>query len=108
MSTSLIALGDGVLSLVIPSALRQKIGKEGGDRVVLTVKPDHRPVRLVVPPALKSALEGNSKARATFDQLAPSRKKAYIRWVESAKQPETIARRVSRSVELLSQGKPLR
>jgi uncharacterized protein YdeI (YjbR/CyaY-like superfamily) len=56
---------------------------------------------------LEDALAKSKKARAFFDQLAPSYKKQFIGWVSVAKRPETRARRVDEAIRLLEQGKRL-
>ncbi len=70
-------------------------------------KPDRPTISLEVPPELKAALAKNKKAKAFFDQLAPSYKKQYLGWVSMAKRPETRARRVAESISLLEKGKKL-
>jgi len=59
------------------------------------------------PPALAAALEGDGKARAFFESLAPTYRRQYIVWNAMAKRSETIARRVKESMNLLAQGKKL-
>lgn len=51
-----------------------------------------------IPKDLKEALAKKPKARANFEKFAPSYKRHYIWWVESAKQKETRARRIKRVV----------
>lgn len=59
------------------------------------------------PRELKKALAKNKKAKAFFDQLAPTYKKQFIGWVYVAKRQETKDRRVKESIALLEQGKKL-
>jgi hypothetical protein len=99
--SSLMPRGGGLLFVVVPGALRAKIGKTGGDSVELRLSLDERPVVLRLPPDFRRAL-GDSRAR--FDQLAPSHRKAFLQWIEGAKQPETRARRVRRAVEMVRRG----
>jgi uncharacterized protein YdeI (YjbR/CyaY-like superfamily) len=70
-------------------------------------KPDRPGISLEIPPELKRALAKNKKAKAFFDQLAPSYQKQYLGWVLIAKRPETRARRVAESIALLEKGKKL-
>ena len=46
--------------------------------------------------------------RSTFDGLAPSHRKEWVRWVEEAKKPETRAARITKTVESLRAGKKSR
>jgi len=62
-------------------------------------------VRLEVPKALKDALEKNDRARKKYEDLAPSRKKQYLWWIESAKRYETKAKRIKETIRLLIENK---
>jgi uncharacterized protein YdeI (YjbR/CyaY-like superfamily) len=42
-----------------------------------------------------------------FESLAPGQRRHIIAWVATAKRPETRARRVRRSIELLARGEKL-
>lgn len=52
-----------------------------------------------------SALAANSEAKRFFDDLPTFYRKNYIRWIESAKRPETRARRIGEMMALLAEGK---
>jgi uncharacterized protein YdeI (YjbR/CyaY-like superfamily) len=56
----------------------------------------------VVPAELEAALRRRKGALAAYRALPGSRKKRYIYWLQSAKRPETAARRVARIVEEVS------
>lgn len=57
-----------------------------------------------MPADLAAALRRAPAALAFFEQLAPSHRKEYIRWIEGAKKPETRQRRIMRAVEMLAAG----
>ena len=63
---------------------------------------------LEVPADLLTAFEQSPAAKVFFEQLAPSHRKEYLRWIEEAKRPETRARRVQQTLERLLEGKKLR
>ncbi|MGH9255803.1 MAG: YdeI/OmpD-associated family protein [Vicinamibacterales bacterium] len=42
-----------------------------------------------------------------FERLAPSHRRQYIGWIDSAKRAETRARRLKEAIRLLAAGKPL-
>ena len=69
---------------------------------------DMRPRNATVPRDLKIALAKSSKAKAAFDGLAPSHRKAYVDWIEEAKRPETRERRVGETVARLVRGEKFR
>jgi uncharacterized protein YdeI (YjbR/CyaY-like superfamily) len=70
-----------------------------------------RPLRFqmpsTVPRYIQAALEKQPAARRYFDGLAPSHRRRYVGWIESAKREETRARRLQEAVRLLTDGKPL-
>jgi uncharacterized protein YdeI (YjbR/CyaY-like superfamily) len=61
--------------------------------------------RAEMPPELEKALGRNKKARAFFEELAPSHKKQYIWWIASAKRDETRKKRVRETVKRLAAGR---
>ena len=61
----------------------------------------------VLPPYLEAALRANAKAWTTFERLAPSYRRAYIGWIDSAKRAETKARRMREALVRLAAGEKL-
>ena len=55
----------------------------------------------------RKALDGNPRARRTFDELTPGRRRQYVGWIATARRPETRDRRIARALELLEEGKAL-
>jgi antitoxin component of MazEF toxin-antitoxin module len=99
--SSLMPRGGGSLFVVVPQALREQIQKSQGQVVDIALRLDARPVRLVIPPDLRRAL---GDLRPRFEALTPSRRKAFLEWIASAKRPETRARRLLQSVEMVRRG----
>ena len=60
---------------------------------------------LTVPDDLRSALDGNKAAAATFAAFPPSFQREYVDWVTEAKREETRAKRVAQAVEWMAEGK---
>jgi len=87
---------------------RTAAGVVAGDQVDVDIEPDTAPREVEVPADLAEALAGDDAARATFDGLAFTHRKEWVRWVEEAKKPETRATRVTRTVESLHAGKRAR
>lgn len=54
-----------------------------------------------VPAAVVQTLAGHAEARAIFEQLPPSHRREYMRWITSAKKPETVARRLDQLISML-------
>ncbi len=66
-----------------------------------------RPSATKLPAYLEKALRADESAWRFFEQLAPSYRRAYIGWIDSAKREETRARRISEAISLLAAGKKL-
>ncbi|MGL5064961.1 MAG: YdeI/OmpD-associated family protein [Microcoleus sp.] len=60
---------------------------------------------LILPPDLKQALEANTNANTYFAAFNNSSKKAIIRWIQSAKRPETRLNRIEKTVSYAAQNK---
>ena len=61
----------------------------------------------VLPPYIVEGLKSDPRALQNFEQLAPSYRRAYIGWIESAKRQETKEKRLRESLSLLAAGKKL-
>lgn len=66
-----------------------------------------RPSLTALPPYIEAALKTNPRVWVSFEQLAPSCRRAYIGWIDSAKRDETRARRLAEAVRLIAAGKQL-
>jgi hypothetical protein len=62
------------------------------------------PVMDDLPQDFASALTSEPRAAAFFEQIAPFYRKGYLRWIESAKRPETRSKRIAEAVQLLAEG----
>ena len=83
--------------------MREGAGADVGDTVQLAIlEPEPEPI---MPSDLRVPLTGSDKAKTLWKDLTPIGRTNWIRWVVSAKQPETRARRIRRTVEQLSEGK---
>jgi uncharacterized protein YdeI (YjbR/CyaY-like superfamily) len=60
---------------------------------------------LFIPADLIVALSRDTTAEKNFDKLAPSHKKQYVWWIESAKRPETRERRINETVTRVKTGR---
>ncbi len=56
------------------------------------------------PPDLAEALASSDDARALWEALSYSHRKEHVGYIEEAKRPETRARRVAKTVEMLASG----
>ncbi|MFN2635597.1 MAG: YdeI family protein [Gemmatimonadaceae bacterium] len=60
-----------------------------------------------VPAHIQKALKKHPVALGHFEALAPSERRRYLAWIESAKQDETKARRLKEAIRLLTAGRVL-
>jgi Domain of unknown function (DUF1905)/Bacteriocin-protection, YdeI or OmpD-Associated len=94
---SVVSMGTGqVIGLL--KAIRQQIGKDIGDRVVVTLTRDDAPRSVTLAADVAAALrEGGVLAR--FEAESYTHQREHVEWIESAKRPETRARRSAATVD---------
>ena len=83
----------------------QQAAKLNEQGVKMPTKPRDKPYKLDIPDYFLKALKKNNKALTTFVKLPPSHKKEYVEWVTEAKREETRDRRLTKSIEMLLEGK---
>jgi hypothetical protein len=89
--------------LRVNKAMREGAGAETGDTVKLIILgPESKPA---IPADLRAALTAFHEAKTLWKDLTPIGRRDWIRWIDSARRPETRARRITRAVEWLSSGK---
>jgi uncharacterized protein YdeI (YjbR/CyaY-like superfamily) len=66
-----------------------------------------RPQIRELPAYIARAFKSNAKAWQHFQALAPTYRRHFVVWIDTAKRPETRERRIRESIELLSAGKKL-
>jgi uncharacterized protein YdeI (YjbR/CyaY-like superfamily) len=66
-----------------------------------------RPSLSKIPQYIQEALTNSPAAGSYFGSLAPSFRRRYIGWIDSAKQQETKMRRLQEAIRLLMAGKKL-
>lgn len=66
-----------------------------------------RPSAADIPQYILDALKNRPAARKNFQALAPSYRRLYIGWIDSAKREETKTKRLQEAVRLLAAGKKL-
>ncbi len=89
--------------LRVNNAMCKGAGADPGDTVKLVILgPEPEPP---VPADLRAALSASHKAKILWRNLTPISRRDWVRWINSAKRPETRARRIRRTAESLSSGK---
>lgn len=63
--------------------------------------------RVSLAPEFERILKKNQEAWSNFNRLAPSYRKNYVAWLQSAKKPETREKRLKELIRTLEQDKKL-
>jgi hypothetical protein len=90
--------------LPLGAAWRRDSGVEAGAEVEVVLAPEG-PQADALASDILAALESEVEARAFFESLATFYRNGYIRWIESAKRPETRSARIAEMLSLLKAGK---
>ena len=90
--------------LLLGAAWRRGCGLEAGAKVEVVLSPEG-PQSEGLSADVVSALDAEPQAKAFFESLATFYRNTYIKWIESAKRPETRSSRINEMIELLKAGK---
>lgn len=85
----------------VSAAVREEAGVDAGDVLAVELIIDTQPRVVEVPPDLVEGLATADEARSWFEGLTASQRRGFVAPILSAKQPETRARRVQRTLEAL-------
>ena len=95
--------GENMIGLA--KTARAEAGVEIGAAYDVEIALDEGDRTVEVPDDLAAALSADADARARFDGLAPSHRKEFVRWVTEAKREATRADRVTKTLEMLREGR---
>lgn len=90
--------------LPLGAAWRRDSGLDSGSKVEVVLSPEG-PQSESLAPDVASALQVEPQAKAFFESLATFYRNTYIKWIESAKRPETRMARINEMIGLLKAGK---
>jgi len=93
--------------LPLGAAWRRDTGLDAGVEVEVVLTPEG-PQADALASDILAALESEPEARGFFEALATFYRNGYIRWIESAKRPETRSARIAEMLNLLKAGKKQR
>lgn len=100
---SFAKMGGDQAMILLRKDVRAKLGKGPGDTVSVLVELDEQPRTVEVAADIRAALEA-AGLWERFGGLAYSHRKEFVAWVEQAKRPETRARRIAGTCEMLARG----
>lgn len=90
--------------LSLGAVWRRDNGLDVGAQVAVMLSPEG-PQAENISADIARALESNPEASTFFHSLATFYRRNYIRWIESAKRPETRNKRIDEMIELLKAGR---
>jgi hypothetical protein len=102
--STIAARGDRFL-VGVSAENRAAAGVSAGDELDVEIELDTEPREVEVPPALAEAFADEPDARRFFDTLTPSQKQWYVLPIRDAKAEETRARRVTKAIGMLLEGR---
>jgi hypothetical protein len=100
-----VAARGGIYLVPLSAENRTAANVKAGDEVDVDIEIDNEPREVTLPEDLATALSTDGEAMQRFEKLAFTHQNEYVRWIESAKRPETRQRRVSEAVTMLHQGR---
>ena len=103
---SRVAIMRGRYLLGLSNANRKSAGVATSDEVEVEVEIDAGPRVVAEPTDFARALDADPAARTAYDRLSDSRKREHVRAIESAKKPETRARRIEKALAMLRDQEP--
>ena len=98
---SLLPKGGGKHWLHVRKEIRQLIGKEEGDSVVVTIEKDDSPRIVKIPDYLQWLLDNEPVMKSAFQKLSPFYKKYWIGTIEEVKNEEIKVERINRFFRFL-------
>ncbi len=99
---ALFPRGDGDFIMALKKELVKKLGKLRGETLTAQLEEDNSEIPLS--PDLLDCLQDDADALKTFKKLSPGHQRYYSNWIESAKTPETKAKRIVQSLNGLAKG----
>jgi len=74
---------------------------------ILNKKLSSKTSKLIIPQYIQEEINKHSGAKENFESLAPSYKRNFIGWIDSAKKEETRLRRLKEAIQLLEKSEKL-
>src|SRR5580698_5338169 len=97
---SIANMGNGPC-LPLLKSIREKIGKQIGELVSITIEHDNKPREVEIPDEMKQLFAKHKIEKAYFDTLAFTHRKEYVKWITDAKREETRKARLEKMIEML-------
>jgi uncharacterized protein YdeI (YjbR/CyaY-like superfamily) len=95
-------MGDGNFIMALNADMRKAIRKSEGAIVQVQLE-DHADFSIQPQAELVEALQDDPGASGYFDSLAKSHRDYFVKWIDSAKTPETRMKRIVQTIRALEQ-----
>lgn len=102
---SLVRMGGPAHMLLIRKDVRERIGKQPGDTVSVTLREDTEERTVDVPEDLAAALAADDDAATFFNGLSYTHRREYVQWITEAKREQTRRDRVAKTLGMLQEGR---
>jgi hypothetical protein len=99
------SMGGDCVWCLIRKDIKEKLGKEVGDLVQVTVQEDTEERVVEVPADFQQVLDAHPLMKENFENFSFTCKKEYVQWIQEAKRPETRLSRIQKSITMISAGK---
>lgn len=100
----MVALGGGAAYITVNKKRMNVFGIEKGDKVEVTLSPDHSKYGMEMPEELEALLEQDDEGRRRFEELSAGKKRYIIHYVSQVKSSQL---RIDRSILLINNLKGL-
>lgn len=102
---SLAKMGGACHRLGLTQSVRKVLNKTFGDWVEVSLIKDTQERIVEIPDDVLKLFNENPEAKSLYDALSYTHRKEFIRWITSAKKPETRERRKAQLILLILSGK---
>lgn len=93
---SLVKMGTSCHIIGVTKDIRNKIGKDIGDKVKVRLSKDEAERTVEIHPMIKSQIEKNKMLKANYEKLSYTKKKEINILLTSAKKEETLKKRLNK------------
>jgi hypothetical protein len=100
-----VAARGGMFLVPLSAENRTAANVQAGEEVDVDIELDTEPRVVTVPDDLAAVFTKDEQAKQNFDRMAFTHRNEYVRWIESAKRPETRERRVNEAAVALREGR---
>jgi hypothetical protein len=103
---STVAVYSGRYYVPVRKEHREAAGLSPGDPVDVSLELDTAARTIETPRELKAALAKNARARSAWEELSYTHQREHVEAILEAKKPETRARRLQKTIEMLLKPRP--